>query len=402
MLPAVANESEVNRAIVQQSFGGEAVDVLQLVLKKKKPKASPGHVVVRLTCRNVMPYDFTLIRDCHLEPTKEHGPIEFESVRRSDEDRDLGPVVGLEACGVVHEVGAGVTKLKLGQRVIPNLLWKYLFPKGEGAWQDYVEVAEDDIIPCPDGISDAIASQLLLNECAFYGALLDLKIPKGQWLLQTAANSNFGRQVIQLAKHWGIKTINLIRRGELADDLKALGADEVINYTTEDVVEKVKKITGGKRVYAAMDAVTGTLTKTVAACVQNEGQLFIVGEISGSDVLISTEDLIRGVSVSYWKVESVIMAERRDQVIKDVVRLLEDKVVIPIFWKNFELTQFKEAFKEVQNPKRCGRVLLANRKCTVAQCSSRERKIAKLTWKQPQREQAFKERAIARLHLSFE
>jgi NADPH:quinone reductase-like Zn-dependent oxidoreductase len=55
-----------------------------------------------------------------------------------------------------------------------------------------------------------------------------------------------GRQLIKLAKHWGIKTINLVRRKEQKAELEALGADEVISTSDEDVVTRVKDITGGK------------------------------------------------------------------------------------------------------------------------------------------------------------
>ncbi|KAJ7539316.1 hypothetical protein O6H91_11G087000 [Diphasiastrum complanatum] len=237
----------MNRAIVQRAFGGEPLDVLELV-EKEKPKASAGHVVVKLTARSIIPYDFVCIRQADLECF-----------------RDQQPVTGIDGCGIVDEVGEGVTKYKIGDRVIPILLWKYLYGKGQGSWQDYIEVAEDDIIPCPETIPDEVAAQLLMTECALYGSFMDLEIPQGEWFLQTAANSNFGRQIIQLAKHRGIKTINIVRRDNVIEALKALGADEVINFTKEDVISKVKEITGGKGVYAAHDAIAGTLSKAISS-----------------------------------------------------------------------------------------------------------------------------------------
>jgi NADPH:quinone reductase-like Zn-dependent oxidoreductase len=92
-----------------------------------------------------------------------------------------------------------------------------------------------------------------------------LQVPKGEYVIQSAAASVFGRMFIQLAKHKGIKTINLVRRDSQIEELKAIGADEVINYTKEDVVDRVKQLTGGKLAYAGIDCVCGDMTQ-VSTC----------------------------------------------------------------------------------------------------------------------------------------
>ena len=62
-----------------------------------------------------------------------------------------------------------------------------------------------------------------INPMTVYGMLKEHNIPKGEFLLQTAATSVLGRQIISLAKHYGIRTINVVRRQEAVDELKALG-----------------------------------------------------------------------------------------------------------------------------------------------------------------------------------
>lgn len=106
-----------------------------------------------------------------------------------------------------------MTKLKEGQRVVPFLL--HHGEQGNGSWQEYVSVAEDYVWPVPDSVSDESAAQIVINTWTAFGMVEDLKIPKGEYLLQTAAASVLGRYVIQLAKHYfGIKTINVVRRKE--------------------------------------------------------------------------------------------------------------------------------------------------------------------------------------------
>ena len=122
------------------------------------------------------------------------------------------------------QIGEGVTKLKVGQRVTPFL--HHSTELGEGSWQEYVEIPEDTAWPVPDSVTDEAASQFMMNPWTAYGLIEDLRVPKGEYLLQTGAASVIGRLVIQMAKHyWGIKTINVVRRVEQKAELKALGAE---------------------------------------------------------------------------------------------------------------------------------------------------------------------------------
>ncbi|KAG0589971.1 hypothetical protein KC19_1G060500 [Ceratodon purpureus] len=235
-----------NRAVVQTRFPGKGECSLELV-DRPVPKASPGTVVIRLTTRSVNPNDLTNIRDNKLQSLQD----------------DHHPVIGSEGYGRIFEVGEGVTKFKVDQRVVPILYWKYYLGKGEGAWQDYVEVAEEDVVAVPSTLSDESAAQYLINPWTAYGLLSDVDVPQGMYLLQTAASSTIGRQIIQICKHWNIKTINVVRRDEYVQELKSIGADEVINSSTEDVVKRVKQITNGAGAYAAVDAVGGILTKVL-------------------------------------------------------------------------------------------------------------------------------------------
>jgi trans-2-enoyl-CoA reductase len=151
------------------------------------------------------------------------------------------------------QVGEGVTKVKTGQRVV-TVTGLEAF-KGNGSWQEYICLPEDLVWPVPDYLSDETAAQFIINPWTSYGMLKDLAVPAGEYVLQSAAGSALGKQVIKLAKHWGVKTINVVRRAEQKAELRALGADEVICSSEEDIVARVKEITGGRGAYAALDAV---------------------------------------------------------------------------------------------------------------------------------------------------
>jgi NADPH:quinone reductase-like Zn-dependent oxidoreductase len=163
--------------------------------------------------------------------------------------------------------------------------------------------------------------------------------------------------LIQLAKHWGIKTINIVRRAEQKEELKALGADEVISTDNEDVATRVKEITGGKLAYAAVDAVGGTLTKQVTASVRDGGQVFIYGVLGGYDATVGVGDLFRGVRVGAWALTNSV-PERFEEYIDEVSKLIEAKIIVPLVGETYDLADFQLAIKKSTEVARGGKVFL--------------------------------------------
>ncbi|CAK9278513.1 unnamed protein product [Sphagnum jensenii] len=321
-----------NRAVEQQNFDAKDPFAGLALVTKPVPKAEPGRVVVRITLRPVNPTDLLSISSNTLR------------------------IPGSEGFGIVHEVGEGVTTVVKGQRVVPFLVEERL--KGEGSWQQYISLRQEFVWPVPDSISDVAAAQFIVNPWTVYGMLTDLKVPKGEYVLQTAAGSVLGRQFIQLAKHWGIKTINIVRRAEQKEELKALGADEVISTDEEeDVTTRVKEITGGKLAYAAVDAVAGTFTKQVAASVRDGGQVFIYGVLGGYDAIVGVGDLFRGVHVAAWSLFNGL-TERFREYIDEVSKLMEAKIIVPIAGETYDLADFQLAIKKSTEVARGGKVIL--------------------------------------------
>ncbi|KAH9552111.1 hypothetical protein CY35_09G046800 [Sphagnum magellanicum] len=320
-----------NRAVEQQNFDAKDPFAGLALVTKPVPKAEPGHVVVRITLRPVNPTDLNSIRLNRLR------------------------IPGSEGFGIVHEVGEGVTTVAKGQRVVPFVGRER--HKGEGSWQQYFSLKQELVWPVPDSISDEAAAQFVVNPWTVYGILTDLKVPKGEYVLQTAAGSVLGRQLIQLAKHWGIKTINIVRRAEQKEELKALGADEVISTDNEDVATRVKEITGGKLAYAAVDAVGGTLTKQVTASVRDGGQVFIYGALGGWDAIVGVGDLFRGVRVAAWALPNSV-SERFEEYIDEVSKLIEAKIIVPLVGETYDLADFQLAIKKSTEVARGGKVFL--------------------------------------------
>ncbi|CAK9278515.1 unnamed protein product [Sphagnum jensenii] len=328
----------INRAVKVQSFDAKDPYAGLALVTKPVPKAEAGHVVVQITLRPVLLVDLMHIR---------HGANGFFTP-------------GAEGFGIVHDIGEGVKTVKKGQRVVPFLA---LDPRNvEGSWQQYICVKEELLWAVPDSISDEVAAQFVINPWTLYGMLTDLKVPKGEYVLQTAAGSGLGRQVIQLAKHWGIKTINVVRRVEQKEELKALGADEVIcTNEEEDVATRVKEITGGKLAYGAIDPVAGTLTKQVVASVRDGGQVFVFGALGGYDITVGVGDLFRGVRLTGWNLYNAITsAERRKLFTNGVSKLMEAKIIVPLVGETYDLADFQLAIKKSTEVSGGGKVLLSS------------------------------------------
>ncbi|CAK9882958.1 unnamed protein product [Sphagnum jensenii] len=330
-----------NRAVEQQNFDEQDPFAGLALVTKPVPKAEPGHVVVRITLRPVNPSDLIFISSNRL------GIPGYSSNRLR--------IPGSEGFGIVHEVGEGVTTVAKGQRVVPFVGRQR--HTGEGSWQQYVSLKQELVWPVPDSISDEAAAQFVVNPWTVYGILTDLKVPKGEYVLQTAAGSVLGRQLIQLAKHWGIKTINVVRRAEQKEELKALGADEVISTDNEDVPTRVKEITGGKLAYGALDAVAGTLTKQVTASVRDGGQVFVYGVLGGWDATVGVGDLFRGVRVAAWALPNSL-PERFEEYIDKVSKLIEAKIIVPLVGETYDLADFQPAIKKSTEVARGGKVFL--------------------------------------------
>src|ERR1700680_1290458 len=127
---------------------------------------------------------------------------------------------GAECVGRVAAVGAGVSDVRLGDLVI-NM--------ARENWTQRRRGRAEDALPIPEGLDLKQAAMLRINPATALCLLEDhVALKPGDWVIQDVANSAVGRHLIVLAKARGIRTINVVRRGDVAGELKALGADVVL------------------------------------------------------------------------------------------------------------------------------------------------------------------------------
>src|SRR6266568_6986012 len=161
---------------------------------------------------------------------------------------------GSECAGVVKEVGEGVTAVKPGDLVMALTTY--------GSFAEEITVKETECIPLPKGVDFTQAAAFTLTYGTSYHALKDrAQLTANETLLILGAAGGVGSAAIELGKLMGARVIACASNAEKLAACKQLGADEVINYETEDLRERVKQLTNENGVDVVYDAVGGKFSE---------------------------------------------------------------------------------------------------------------------------------------------
>ena len=184
-------------------------------------------------------------------------------------------VVGQEAAGVVSEIGAEVTDVKVGDRVAYSGL--------QGSYAEFAAVNADRLVNIPDGVSFEQAAALMLQGMtAHYLVKSTYPLKAGETLLVHAAAGGVGQLLVQMAKMIGAEVIATAGTEEKIQIAKQAGADHVILYTKEDFEAETKRITGGKGVHVVYDGVGKSTFDAGLRCLRPRGYMVLFGGASGA------------------------------------------------------------------------------------------------------------------------
>lgn len=264
-------------------------------------------------------------------------------------------VPGHEGCGEVVDVGPDVTSLAMGDLVIPLL--------GAGCWAQHMTAAEHHFAKIPPNVDPVQASMLRINPVTAWLLLKEfVDLEPGSWVLQNAGNSGVGRALIQIAHHMGLKTLSLVRRPELANELKALGADAV--FVDDDAgVIAAREFVGRLPLRLAANAVGGESAIRLMDLLSPEGVMVTYGAMSRKSLKVPNKFLIfknlqlRGVWVTRW-LEHASSAELF-KVLNPLARMMVDKQLEIAVDAIVPLAEFRRAVLRTQESGRTGKVILA-------------------------------------------
>lgn len=261
---------------------------------------------------------------------------------------------GAECVGRVTAVGADVTRLKPGQLVM-NL--------DRENWAQRRRVRADRVIRLPDDLDPTQAAMMRINPPTAWLLLTDLvTLEPGDWIIQNVANSSVGKMIITFARERGIRTVNVVRRADVFDELHALGAD-VCLVDSDDLAEQVTAKTGGAPIRLAIDAVGGKATARLAACLIQEGTCCTYGSMSGEDIVLTSPDLVyRGLNFTGFLLGRLL--ERRshqeiEQLYADLVARFNAGNLRLHVERIYPIEDIKAALTHVQKTGKGGKILIA-------------------------------------------
>jgi NADPH2:quinone reductase len=238
------------RAIGVTTFGGpDALEVLDL----PEPHAGPGEVRIRVHAATVNPTDTGLRSGAYGDqPGGRPGPW----------------VPGMDAAGVLDEVGPGVDAWEVGDEVLALVL-----PTGPhgGAYADQVVVPVHSVVPLPPGVDMVTGSTLLMNAMTAELALEAFGLSAGSTIAVTGAAGSFGGYVVQLAQAAGLRVVADAADTDV-DLVRSLGADEIV-ARGDDVAQRILELVPG-----GVDALAdgAVMDEKVLAAVRDGGTLATV------------------------------------------------------------------------------------------------------------------------------
>jgi len=261
---------------------------------------------------------------------------------------------GAECVGRVTAVGASVRHVKPGDLVI-NLQREN--------WTQKRKVKGVDAIPLPAGIDLKQAAMVRINPPTAELMLSDfVPLKGGDWVIQNVANSAVGRLAIVLAHQRGLRTVNVVRRPELAGELSRLGADLVV-VDGDDLAVRVARETGDAPIRLGLEAIGGKATGRICDCVASDGTVVHYGSMSGRDPEVSRNNFTyRGVRLTGFMLGR-FMARRSAQKIREIyaglaAQVVEGRLHAPVDTV-YPIEQIREALAHADKGGRNGKILVS-------------------------------------------
>ena len=261
---------------------------------------------------------------------------------------------GGEVAGVIKELGEGVAGVKPGDRVIAFNTW--------GGFAEEMVVDADRTIAIPASMDFIPASALVLTYGTSYHALKDrADLKAGETLLVLGASGGVGLATIQLGKAMGARVIAAASSDEKLTVCRDHGADETINYTSEDLRARVKAITAGNGVDVVYDPVGGPYSELALRDMAWKGRFLVVGFAAGEIPKVPLNlTLLKGCSIVgvFWGAFTKKEPERNRENNRQLMNLYAQGRIKPHIHATYPLERATEALNEVLNKRVSGKVVL--------------------------------------------
>lgn len=302
-----------------KEYGGK--DALQVTADAPKPEIGPGEVLVEVRAAGVNPFDLTV----------------RNGLARQMAELNFPATLGGDFAGTVAEIGEGVEGFAKGQAVYGQAGAL----SGKGSFAEYTPVKAMQLAAKPDKLDFTSAAALPLVAASAYQALVDhMNLQAGQKILIHGGAGGIGSVAIQIAKHLGAYVATTASAAD-TDFVKELGADEVIDYKTQDFAEIIKDYD------AVYDTIGGETNKKSYSVLKSGGAL--VSMVEKPD-----EQLVKQRDIKYTSQFTHVTQEH----LNTISALVDQGKLKPIIDKVFALDQAAEALEYLKTGRPKGKVVI--------------------------------------------
>jgi len=321
------------KAVVCKTWGAPETLVVE---EKPAPVADAGKVVISVKAASVGFPDTLIIQN------------------KYQTQPELPFTPGSEVAGVIKAVGTGVEGWKVGDRVYAQTSY--------GGYAEEVATEADKLLAIPDAMDFPSAASLGSAYGTSYYALTERgSLKAGETLLVLGAAGGVGMAAVEIGRALGAKVIACASSEDKLAVCRQHGADETINYATEDLRARVKEITKGKGLDVVIDPVGGKYSELALRDMNWGGRLLVIGFTAGEIPKIALNlPLIKGCSVIgvWWGGLGRRSPERRREIVAELGRWFTDSKIKPHVCATYPLEHAAEALNALMQRKATGRVIL--------------------------------------------
>ena len=262
---------------------------------------------------------------------------------------------GIELCGEIVAVGSGVTGVAVGDRVIGAPVLP------SGAYAELALMNAEAILPAPEGLDDAEAAAFFITyQTGWFGLHRRARLAAGETLLVQAAAGGVGSGAVQLGKAAGARVIGVVGGERKAEVARALGADVVVDRLSQDFVQVVKEVTGGRGADVVYDSVGGEAYARSTKCIAFEGRILVVGFASGQIPSAALNHaLIKNYSIVglHWGLYQTKEPQAIVECHRQLTKLVADGAIRPLVSERLGLDDVPEALDKLAHGDTVGRIV---------------------------------------------
>jgi NADPH2:quinone reductase len=307
------------------------------VSQAPEPVASPGALVVEVRAAGVNFFDILMVRGQYqVKP-----PFPF--------------VPGAEVAGSVREVGAGVTGFAPGDRVFGS--------PGLGGFAELAALPARATFRLPAGMSFEEGAALpIIYPTSYAGLVFRAGLEPGEDLLVHAAAGGVGLAAVQIGKALGARVIATAGDAEKCEVARREGADDTIDYRSEDFVARVLELTHGKGADVIYDSVGGDVFDQSLKCIAWNGRLLVIGFASGRIPEVKANRiLLKNIAVTglHWGAHVAKDPAKVEETFRALFELYAAGRIRPVIYKTYALEDLPSALADLGSRKTYGRLIVS-------------------------------------------